>query len=254
MKCYSSIINIAALDRAIESLALGIGTVLIRRAMIPLPKLEENHVALKELFESRVRLRSHTTNHSSFVWDIRSKAMPDPAAYQTFSETTDVAWFHTDSSYSANPEQYIALWCLKPAECGGGISQIVDGNILLASIGAENERIPCVLRQPFPFRVPDVFRCKGDPSYTWAPILSENGNWRYRRDTLLDGIRTCLLEDSTRLEAAVREVEAALGVMKTEKLRLECGDLLLINNGRVLHSRTAFSDTSRHLLRIRFDL
>ena len=77
---------------------------------------------------------------------------------------------------------------------------------------------------------------------------------RYRRDTLEAGLRNSGLKLSTALTEALAAVEKAIHKNKQlSRFYLEDGDVLVIDNLRVLHGRTAFTDRQRHLLRVRFN-
>jgi hypothetical protein len=50
---------------------------------------------------------------------------------------------HTDSSYRDRPERYVALLVVRPAEDGGGCSEIVDGRSVITRLRQSSEGRRC---------------------------------------------------------------------------------------------------------------
>lgn len=226
-------------------------------ALEPSEHEDESRTALVAALGTNVRMRPHNQFANSLVWDIRARTEGGrDGYYSTFSESASEAWYHTDSSYSTAPEEFFLLWCLSPAGCGGGQNLVVDGGALAAELLTEEPDIVGVLGQPLPFRVPDAFRMPTDPRYLWAPVLDDQGNWRYRHDTLLAGLsdnQVVAANHARAARVALEAVRRALMRCHAHAVFLARGDALVVSNRRALHARTAFSDRSRHLLRVRFD-
>ena len=51
----------------------------------------------------------------------------DTGYFATFSEHDREAAFHTDTQYYPIPERWFALYVMAPAQCGGGLSVMCDG-------------------------------------------------------------------------------------------------------------------------------
>jgi alpha-ketoglutarate-dependent taurine dioxygenase len=226
-------------------------------ALEPSNSADESRSALVAALGARVRMRPHNESADSVVWDIQARTEGrSDGYYSTFSESAGEAWYHTDSSYSPAPEEFFLLWCLRPAGCGGGQNLVVDGDTLAAELLAKEPGIVGALGQPLPFRVPDAFRMPSDPRYLWAPVLDDEGNWRYRNDTLVAGLsdtKVVAADQARAAGVALEAVQRALLRCHAHAVFLERGDALVLSNRRALHARTAFADRSRHLLRVRFD-
>lgn len=226
-------------------------------ALQPSAHADESRSALVAALGAKVLMRQHNQSADSLVWDIRARTEGGrDGYYSTFSESTSEAWYHTDSSYSSAPEEFFLLWCLSPAGCGGGKNLVVDGGTLATELLAEEPGIVGVLGQPLPFRVPDAFRMPTDPRYLWAPVLDDEGNWRYRYDTLVAGLsdtQVIAANHARAARAALEAVQRALLRCNAHAVFLARGDALVVSNRGALHARTAFADRSRHLLRVRFD-
>ncbi|AWK84838.1 TauD/TfdA family dioxygenase [Azospirillum thermophilum] len=190
------------------------------------------------------------------VWDVVPRRTAGDY-YATFSEHDGEAAFHTDTQYYPAPERWIALYVMTPARCGGGLSILCDGEAVRDALdGPETRWARQVLEgQPLPFRVPSVFstdRRPGVVQATVAPVFSSCPGVRYRRDTLLDGWSHFPDYRSAEAEAAVRVLEAELvRTPHAVRFAMPRDSLLVADNHRALHARTAFSDRQRHLLRIR---
>lgn len=193
------------------------------------------------------------------VWDIKSRhPSKDAHAVVTFSEHNHEADLHTDSQYSSYPEDYFALLTLKRANCGGGESSLLTLPAILEELNYTDEgrRHLRVLEQTdFPFIVPNVFRQNpgGAPEFAFGPIIRPN-EIRFRIDT----VEKALAYDSG---FCSDEQIAAFSFLKnlvrnsssTMHFFLEDNDLIFINNKTMLHGRGSFTDTARHLLRIRMN-
>ncbi len=172
----------------------------------------------------------------------------------TFSQTNAEATMHTDTQYFSEPEPYFGLFCIKPAKDGGGMSQVIDSRIVLNNLAeVDGEDLLTELARPFPFRVPAIFT--KDPhnqllEITWAPIVSSNGI-RYRKDTLVDALSVDGISVPDTQLSALEIFEEALTRAPVTNYNLGAGDVLFVNNHRLLHGRTAFQDPDRLMLRVR---
>ena len=172
----------------------------------------------------------------------------------TFSQTNAEASMHTDTQYFSEPEPYFGLFCIKPAKDGGGMSQVIDSRVVLNNLSeVDGEDLLTELARPFPFRVPNIFTkdpYNQVPEITWAPIISSNGI-RYRKDTLISALSVDGVSVPDSQLSALESFEEALGRAPITNYKLGAGDVLFVNNHRLLHGRTAFEDADRLMLRVR---
>lgn len=215
-----------------------------------------------QALESLVRLIGEPVLHSpsdkSFILDIKKK-VGTTSAVPTYSEHNDEAFLHTDSAYKEVPEDAFVLYCIKPASCQGGVSTLLSLSDIYDEM-ALHPRSNSLIRElesvKYPYLVPSIFKLERDKvnEFVHAPILESSQNLRFRRDILQKG----LAKSDTKLdEKAIYAFEWFKSLIENSQkvinINLAAGDLLLINNKITLHGRTAFSDSSRHLLRIRFN-
>jgi len=197
-----------------------------------------------------------TTPRSPVIaWPITYKP-ESRSSHKTFSETNSEASFHTDSQYLDHPEKYFGLFCIKPDKFGDGISQVVDGNSIIHNLSkSHGKSVIDELRKKYPFKLPSIFT-KDDqelePEVIWAPILSNN-QIRYRNDTLMGALALeSITVPDTQLQA-LQSFEEVLQKSDVINYSLEAGDVMFVNNHRMLHGRTAFQDVNRLLYRVRMD-
>jgi len=200
--------------------------------------------------------QGHDANNK-IIWDIKSNASSG-SLIKTYSEHSHEAQLHTDSQYSFYPEDYFGLLTLKKADCGGGISYLLSLEEILGELRKlpnGEQIIETLSNTSYPFIVPNVFK-KDDSleqEFNYGPILRPN-EIRFRIDTFekallkLDGY--CSEEQ---LEAYHALKKIAIESKSIKSFFLEEGDLIYINNKTMLHGRGEFSDSSRHLLRIRMN-
>ncbi|MEB3274391.1 MAG: TauD/TfdA family dioxygenase [Prochlorothrix sp.] len=217
--------------------------------------LEDISAEFEQLCRTMGTLVEHNPGKKDYVWPIR--AVKSQSSLKTFSEHNEAAPLHTDSQYRAQPEHFVAMWTIQPAQCGGGASDLLDfwqvcqdleetssGQALLESLQSNH----------FPIGVPSIFREPGDRGYIEAPILGGAVPFRYRYDTMQAGLERAEVANETELSQILDRLnEIVHSSPHRQILHLEVGDVLVVDNHRFLHGRTAFSDPDRHLLRIRFD-
>lgn len=197
-------------------------------------------------------------NHplKTVVWDVRSE--PDATEYATHSGSGGKARYHTDAGYLKMPPRFFLLYGMRAADCGGGESLIRDGRVLTQKL-AETEKgrmASEVLSQKLPRHVLEIFHPVGyveEDGLQYSPILSDRPLWRWARGNIRRGLES-------RPDLATPQVWEALDTVK-ELLNAEPGGfrltiptdgVLVIDNHVALHGRTAFTDSKRHMLRIRF--
>jgi hypothetical protein len=108
-----------------------------------------------------------------------------------------------------------------------------------------------------PIRIPKAFRRKygatASDGYSYVPVFAQKPMWRWRKDKIEQGL-------IKHPECATPEVRQALDTVATQladttnELRqaLPTDSIVVIDNHVAFHGRTAFTDKTRHLLRIRF--
>ena len=197
---------------------------------------------LKNIVKKIGILHKHT-EHESFIWDIKVATENSVKPYLARSHQADEFYLHTDCSYEKIVPDYFGLYVLKPDQFGGGKNLIVHQQDLLSCLSKSNLSI--LQNYPVTIKVPKEFY-KGIASIT-APIIDEHLNLRYRRE-IIDLKKLTLLQ-----KKALHEFETlAYSTKQVRNLSLKKNQILLLNNKKYLHARTAIKDKNRHLKRIRF--
>lgn len=203
-------------------------------------------------------LSPHKGSEDSLIWTMQPREYENENRFKTFSEHSAEAALHTDSQYRLKPENFLAFYVYRQARCGGGRTRLLNGQRLLESLLASNEGgrvIKTLTSAKIPFLIPPVFLTNSQKNFVKAPIFSKIPFIRYRSDNL----QTQNIDASSR--ANKHEIVESLEFLKKEiefsihsrEFSLNDGDLLLINNHKNLHGRTAFEDKNRCLFRIRFN-
>ncbi|HEY8091782.1 MAG TPA: TauD/TfdA family dioxygenase, partial [Polyangiaceae bacterium] len=152
---------------------------------------------------------------------------------RTFASSGAFTPVHTDSqAHFGVPASAQVLVCARPA-ASGGESTLVDAFGLLDDVAARDPELHDSLfdeRRTIPFYFgevsgPTVACRRGHVFFTHAPVPRPG-------DALGERLQ--------------RHVDAAPRVV----LRLEGGDVLVVNNHRVLHGRLPFEDTAREMVRL----
>ena len=162
-----------------------------------------------------------------------------------YSRTPDALPLHTDCSNKTIPPNLVAFAMERPDPQGGGESVILSAADLVHELP---EDLISLLRQP-------VFPFVGEKRY---PILQgEGSDWRirYYRNQINSALgEQCILSDD--LREALDELERYLEVSKQSvRLALQPGEVLIMDNQRVLHGRSAMpADSPRLMHRFRLSV
>ncbi len=165
----------------------------------------------------------------------------NPAFY---ADRPDHLPLHTDRAFSPAPPPVMGLLCETPAAWGGE-SLLVDARRLyldlLSGFGPEG------LTSLFE----DFYSIRRAPHETRRPLFFFNGSGHtciaYRRDD--DAVEVCY---PPRFDAPVQWISDYLSNPRNQlRVKLQAGEILLVDNHRYLHGRTAFQ-AKRLLYRLYF--
>ncbi|MDJ0583443.1 TauD/TfdA family dioxygenase [Crocosphaera sp.] len=157
---------------------------------------------------------------------------------------------HTEASYRDIPPQYIVLRCLQPSSCGGGYTAFVDGYDFLDNLSPEvkirlsNEHHRFMSNQGQLETFAPVL--KFSPSN--LPMLRFNYNALYYGEHSPD-VSKMSNQQEPFLPNFCQEVFNFFETQQTS-IRLQKEEMLILDNYRMLHLRTSFSDPNRHLQNI----
>lgn len=168
---------------------------------------------------------------------------------------------HTDGTYERDPPGIQAFHVLQPAPSGGE-TLLVDGlaaALALAQVDAFAFELLSLVHLPAAYRGRGVDRRAAHPTLRLRPDPAAEADPTRRPEDLLARLDAMvwnpadrlphLLADPTEqaaLSAALRTLhELVLEPARTLRLNLQPGEVLLIDNHRVLHGRTAFTGDRR---------
>lgn len=165
--------------------------------------------------------------------------LSDKDVYNSQSQTALLP--HTECyEYAGMPPRYLFLWCLSPPAMGEGETTLADGYIFFNNLPADEQQI--LLANRYEFR-----HYSGESSQrTYHPIFSktDDGELIFRfscKGLVIDGNQ--FLHNLT--DSVIRYFEKE----KKEIIWTSPGDLLIIDNFRMLHARNAFFNPQRELVR-----
>lgn len=152
--------------------------------------------------------------------------------------SNDAFPLHTDLSYVVNPPRFLLMLCLAPDASGGGLITVSDCQHAWRRLSSSNRR-PLTMPQ-FRFRNPPNTPT-GDAGALPISYSAHGWHvWRYRRDSM------SVPEDTL---SAIDDFAFILE-QTTTTFGLSAGELLIVDNHRMTHGRTAFDATGpRHFLR-----
>jgi len=178
------------------------------------------------------------------VFDVRSVPQPENLAYSDLG-----LGLHTDNPYREPVPGFQALHCLV-ASREGGDNLFADGFALAEHMRTENfEAFAVLARTPVPF----LYRSKDAELFAERPLLELSARGEIRAVNYNNrSIAPLALEaeDTVGFYSAYRRFAKLLRETRYQmRTRLDDGDLVVFDNRRILHGRTAFSSAryGRHL-------
>lgn len=151
---------------------------------------------------------------------------------------------HTEGyDFEVLPPRYVALWCVTPCISGGGETTLGDAHEFLQTL-TETEKKE-LKERVFDWKAADGLIRLGFDLHTKHPVLEEASGGSIVRFSCINMVHE---DDSfaVDLQRRVTEFFSANHVA----MAYERGDMLIWDNWRMLHSRNAFTDRTRHLRRI----
>jgi alpha-ketoglutarate-dependent taurine dioxygenase len=174
-----------------------------------------------------------------------------------YSQSANGLTPHTDAPGRDPPPRYLGLHCHRQARCGGGATVLADGRRLLETVGAELAAE--ARRRKVRFDLVEGTAINDEPAVA-APVFDESADGRlilrYWYSVMRDGrkrapVRTGA-DDLAGVEAFFAELcraGSALAESEGQPVLAPDASLLVADNWRMIHSRTAFTDRRRHLSR-----
>jgi hypothetical protein len=171
-----------------------------------------------------------------------------------FSRTAQRFPLHTDSTFLPEPHAYIALACVEaPAAGGGGESCMVSADVLRDELTQRcGEDVVQALSEPaFPFVIQEP---GGERALHLLAILETGADGpprvRYRLDAIVRALQEHELVLGPRHAAALEALEEVLGDPDLQvRFALRPGDVLIVDNHRMLHGRSEIDEGAQRLLR-----
>ncbi|MFN6528136.1 TauD/TfdA family dioxygenase [Nostoc sp. ChiSLP03a] len=157
---------------------------------------------------------------------------------------------HTEAPYLKIPPKYLALWCVQPSSCGKGYTTFVDSKELLRNLTIEEQQK--LMKYGCSFVSKDTTHSIIAPMLQFIQL--NQLMLRFSYNVLVYGEPS---PDMTKKASVSDQFLKNICDLVLEffnnnhvSLRMEKHSLLIMDNHRVLHSRTQYSDTVRHLQRI----
>jgi alpha-ketoglutarate-dependent taurine dioxygenase len=135
------------------------------------------------------------------------------------------------------PPNYLALWCVKPAEGGGGETTLADGYTLIASLTKDEQH---QLYQT-------ICEFRGGPRVAHHPIYDPV---TYPMEPIIRFSTKDLNDKGDPFIMRIRQRFAEFFAANHEPIAYKKNSLLLWDNWRMLHGRTDYQDPSRELKRV----
>lgn len=186
------------------------------------------------------------------IRDIR----PDPAMeeFEVSALNTKPLVAHTEHfEFTGLPPRYVALWAVEPARGPGGETTIADGYELLSTFSQQEQAI--MTTREFEWRSPASLTAEGVREAAYHPI-AEHTPWgvvvRFSgREMRCRAPGGGYADDPLLIE--YRDRGLRFFELSCHPIKIARNSLLVWDNWRMLHSRTGFSDSRRHLRRVMLD-
>eukprot|EP01138_Halocafeteria_seosinensis_P003006 gb/GECG01003070.1/.p1 GENE.gb/GECG01003070.1/~~gb/GECG01003070.1/.p1 ORF type:complete len:268 (+),score=23.18 gb/GECG01003070.1/:1-804(+) len=218
-----------------------------QHASFPLGLRCQDVTAYIVLFLRRISF-PRPTLYSPGMW--RTEVLPDPndTAYSARALAA-----HTDNTYLEDTPGLQAFHCLKADPDGGGKTLLVDGFQVAATLReCYPDTFEYFASRPIPFH----FKDPGYSLLQWKRIIQTDDNGEVIDFAFNNDDRSPIIpfpgEDASRVLEFYTHLKHLLSVIRSGKntlwFPLLPGTLLMFNNRRILHGRSAFSTTSGRVL------
>ncbi|MEU5403829.1 TauD/TfdA family dioxygenase [Streptomyces sp. NPDC005963] len=183
---------------------------------------------------------------TQYQGDLIREVQPNPAVPDDANSaaSTSAATPHTEFyEFPDIPPRYVALWCIRPALPDGGATTLADGYRFLAEFTTdERSRLFDEIRD---WRSRPTLAAEGiAPTSCRTPALVRHHGRLVMRFSTRD-----LHRDGELTSAYIDRGQEFFNAHHIA-VRLEQRSLLIWDNWRMIHARTAFDDRRRHLRRI----
>ena len=174
------------------------------------------------------------TNFGEF-FDVKSKPNPNDLAYTSLSLAP-----HTDNPYR-NPVPCIQMLHCIENEVNGGLSTLVDGFTVTQKLKKDFKKFYKVLSE---IKVRFQFIDQNVVLEDWAEMIKLDENGEFKQVRFSPRLDFVLLIDKEKLELYYSARKKISELYNSNKYRIEFklspGDLLMMDNYRLLHGRTSY--------------
>jgi len=233
----------------------GVGFVIIDR--LPLDAYSKAEATAAQWVLSQLVSRPVAQNWAgNLIYDVRDFGRP-PGNGVRPDVTNAEQHFHTDNSYNLCPPDYVSLLCLRPAK-QGGVSSIVSFYSVFNRMLSTAPDLVGRLFEPY------LFDRNREHAPGAAPVIShplmemEGGELRCRlsHGHVVNGYKMAGVAMDPLGEGALLALEATFQEPQfARELFFEPGQIQILDNRRIGHRRTGFTDyeeedLKRHLVRL----
>lgn len=171
---------------------------------------------------------------------------------RAYSQSRNTIRAHTEAPGWDPSPRHLALYCHRQARCGGGHTDLLDGRILEKLLGPAEHALLTEPRLAFPgpgggtVTVPMLYEeDDGRPVLRFSYNLLTAADY----DAALDASPEPELLPLGRAGAALARRVGELFDQHRTRILVPDGCLLIWDNQRMLHARSAYEDADRHLTR-----
>lgn len=263
--CDKNGLNTENIDKTIDQLKTKIndfGYCVIRNFGCKNENIDNKKEKLYKFLSKIGNLTGHNTsenknNLNSIFWDIKCRGEEYNKKNQTtFSEKTGDCPLHSDSSFILNPENYLVMYVVKPAESGGESLFLSYSQIYEKLLETEDGKscLQILEANKFPFQTPQSF--DKDQKIIWEKIIEKDEKIiRFRHDCIQNGIVKNIDKISNEMQWSVDFLTKIINEYKNiNEFKAVEDDLIIIDNRKGLHARKNFKDVDRHYIRARISL
>lgn len=181
------------------------------------------------------------------VWDVRPA--PNWTLKDARSHTTRPFEIHTDASFEKEPPEYVAMSVIHADRRGGGLLSIAKISDAVNRLSKDQLDVLETVKPRW--IVPDEFRKSGG-SDTFAPVLKSTTKARFRRDKI--SVDHLPAEEASAFQKTFETFCSIVEECNSKGMIVPEQTIIILDNQRFAHARSAVMDLDRHLHRVRFDL
>ena len=222
-------------------------------------EIKDNIINFSQKFGKIISQDKYDKKFVEITPDIKkiNKNKPKNKIKLRYHQTNSGGYIHSDGPQLSRPPKFVLMGCIKQAS-KGGYSILSSIDKIINELKKKDKKILSTLKKKFLFERRG-FYFENQKKILKKPVIetyNKEIKFRYLRSYMEEAYRISSKDMPASQVNAINKLDKLLSKKKNQyKFKLNAGDMLLINNHRLAHGRSAFdltNNNNRSLIRVWF--